>query len=106
VIRNVFHEQLRARRREARHRQAGTLAAESAASATPLSHDGHGTMRDLARGLADLPPLLREALVLVGAEGLSHEEAASVCGVPVGTMKARVSRARSQLAAAIGYCPD
>jgi RNA polymerase sigma-70 factor (ECF subfamily) len=46
--------------------------------------------------------LLREALVLVGAQGLSHEEAAAICGVPVGTMKARVSRARRQLAVALG----
>ena len=41
--------------------------------------------------------VLREALVLVGAQELTHEEAAQICGVPVGTMKARVSRARSEL---------
>ena len=52
---------------------------------------------DLQRMLFLLPPLMREALVLVGAQELSHEEAASICGVPVGTMKARVSRARSML---------
>jgi RNA polymerase sigma-70 factor (ECF subfamily) len=103
VIRNVFHEQLRARRREAAHRREGTLAAEAAVAAAVAPQEGQGTMRDLARGLAALPPLLREALVLVGAQGLSHEEAAGVCGVPVGTMKARVSRARAQLAAAIGH---
>ena len=42
--------------------------------------------------------LLREALVLVGAQELTYEEAAAICCVPVGTMKARVSRARRQLA--------
>jgi RNA polymerase sigma-70 factor (ECF subfamily) len=55
-------------------------------------------MRDLTRALATLPPLLREAVLLVGAQGLSHEEAARICNVPVGTMKARVSRARKLLA--------
>lgn len=40
----------------------------------------------------------REALLLVGAEGLSYEEAAQVCGVAVGTIKSRVNRARSRLA--------
>jgi RNA polymerase sigma-70 factor (ECF subfamily) len=95
VIRNVFHEGLRARRREAAHRAAGVIAAEAAPP--PVPQDGRGEVRDLARALATLPPLLREALVLVGARGLSHEEAAAVCGVPVGTMKARVSRARRQL---------
>lgn len=96
VIRNVFHEQIRARRREARHREAGIIAAEAAPPAVP--QEGRGDMRDLARALAALPPLLREAVVLVGAQGLSHEAAAGVCGVPVGTMKARVSRGRRQLA--------
>ncbi|MBY0333739.1 MAG: sigma-70 family RNA polymerase sigma factor [Acetobacteraceae bacterium] len=98
VIRNVFHEQLRARRRETLHRRNGALDAQP----LPPPQDGHGTLSDLTQGLAALPPLLREALVLVGAEGLSQEEAAAICGVPVGTMKARVSRARRQLAAAMG----
>ena len=44
-----------------------------------------------------LPPLLREALILVAAQELTHEEAAAICGVPVGTMKARLSRARGLL---------
>jgi RNA polymerase sigma-70 factor, ECF subfamily len=32
------------------------------------------------------------------AEGLSYEDAARVCGVPVGTIKSRVNRARVRLA--------
>ena len=58
-------------------------------------------VRDLGQKLQRLPPLLREALILVGAQGLSYEEAAGICGVPAGTMKARVSRARRQLALAL-----
>jgi RNA polymerase sigma-70 factor (ECF subfamily) len=58
-------------------------------------------LAELERMLWELPPLLREALVLVGARGLGYEEAALVCQVPVGTMKARVSRARARLAKAI-----
>ena len=45
-----------------------------------------------------LSPQAREALVLVGAGGFSYEEAAGLCGCSVGTLKARVSRARKQLA--------
>jgi RNA polymerase sigma-70 factor (ECF subfamily) len=39
----------------------------------------------------------QEALLLVGAEGLSYEQAAEVCGVSVGTIKSRVNRARERL---------
>jgi RNA polymerase sigma-70 factor (ECF subfamily) len=33
----------------------------------------------------------------VGAQGLSYEEAARICGVAVGTIKSRVNRARVHL---------
>ncbi|MEL7029026.1 MAG: sigma factor-like helix-turn-helix DNA-binding protein, partial [Pseudomonadota bacterium] len=44
-----------------------------------------------------LPEEQREALVLVGAGGFSYDEAAETCGVAVGTIKSRVSRARGEL---------
>jgi RNA polymerase sigma-70 factor (ECF subfamily) len=94
ILRNTFYEQARRRRTEA-HALAQSFAEEEARDP---SQQGHVDLSDLQRGLFALTPTLREALVLVGAQGLSQEEAASVCGVPVGTMKARVSRARHQLA--------
>ena len=45
-----------------------------------------------------LPPAQREALILVAALELDIAEAASITGVPEGTVKARVSRARAALA--------
>lgn len=54
-------------------------------------------MRDFERAFRFLPPSQREALALVGASGFSYEEAAKVSGCAVGTMKSRVSRARTQL---------
>jgi RNA polymerase sigma-70 factor, ECF subfamily len=48
----------------------------------------------------------REALVLVAAQGLSYEEAAAVRGVPVGTIKSRVNRARHRLAELLGLDGD
>jgi RNA polymerase sigma-70 factor (ECF subfamily) len=54
-------------------------------------------MRDFERAFRKLPPSQREALALVGASGFSYEEAANVSGCAVGTMKSRVSRARSHL---------
>ena len=94
IQRNAFYEQARRRRRETR------VLSEQVADAGSHAPEAHrrGDLSDLSRLLWTLPPLLREALVLVGAQELSHEEAAAICGVPIGTMKARVSRARGQLA--------
>ena len=38
-----------------------------------------------------------EFLILVGAAGLSYEEAADICGCALGTIKSRVNRARARL---------
>jgi predicted DNA-binding protein (UPF0251 family) len=54
-------------------------------------------MADLRRALTQITPEQREALILVGAGGLSYEEAAKVCGCAVGTVKSRVARARQAL---------
>ena len=45
----------------------------------------------------------REAILLVAAEGLSYEQAAAICEVPVGTIKSRVNRARARLAELLGH---
>jgi RNA polymerase sigma-70 factor (ECF subfamily) len=92
ILRNAFYEQTRRRRRED---AAMALHAQTAGAGL---QDHHGDIADLSQMLWALPPLLREALVLVGAQEMTHEEAASICGVPIGTMRARVSRARQQLA--------
>ena len=55
------------------------------------------TMATLQQGLAQLPDELREALVLVTMEGMSYEQAAEISGIPVGTAKNRVFRARRML---------
>jgi RNA polymerase sigma-70 factor (ECF subfamily) len=55
----------------------------------------------LRAALDDLPPEHREALVMVGAAGLSYEEAAEIAGCALGTIKSRVNRARNRLAEAL-----
>ena len=93
VLRNTFRENWRRAKREREHREASPPDMPPPASEQETAHE----IRDLARALSRLSPALREALVLVAARGLSHEEAAAICNVPVGTMKARVSRARRAL---------
>ena len=57
--------------------------------------------RALERALASLPDEFREAVVLCDIAGLGAGEAAELLGVPAGTVKSRVFRARALLAAAL-----
>ncbi|CAB3670178.1 sigma-70 family RNA polymerase sigma factor [Trinickia soli] len=59
-------------------------------------------LRDLQRALYHLPLEQREVLLLVGVEELSYQEAASVLGVPIGTVMSRLSRAREHLRLLLG----
>ena len=45
----------------------------------------------------------REALLLVGVERFSYEEAAEICGGVLGTIKSRVNRARTRLAHLLSF---
>jgi RNA polymerase sigma-70 factor, ECF subfamily len=51
----------------------------------------------LERALADLPEGLRAAVLLVDVEGLEYREAAEALGIPVGTVRSRLFRARQLL---------
>jgi RNA polymerase sigma-70 factor (ECF subfamily) len=53
--------------------------------------------RDLERALADLPEGQRDAVLLIGLEGMNYAEAASALDVPIGTLRSRVSRGREAL---------
>lgn len=58
----------------------------------------------IQRSLDQLTPAYREVVVLVDIEGLSYEEASIAAGVPVGTVKSRLARARLQMRASLqGY---
>jgi RNA polymerase sigma-70 factor (ECF subfamily) len=66
---------------------------------TQPSQNAHLEFEEFRGALEKLPQDQREALILVGASGFSYEDAASICGCAVGTIKSRVNRARSKLAA-------
>ena len=53
--------------------------------------------RDLHRAFARLSGPDRNVLALVGAEGMSYQDAAEVLDVPIGTVRSRLSRARNRL---------
>ncbi len=93
ILRNEFYSQVRKRVHEVRD-QDGIYTQKLSTNPSQLSALD---MRDFQRALEKLPHDQREAIILVGASGFSYEEAAAICECAVGTIKSRVSRARSKL---------
>ena len=94
ILRNLFRSDYRKRRREVEDADgsyAKTLKTQPAQGA-------HLEFEEFRTALDKLPQDQREALILVGASGFSYEDAASICGCAVGTIKSRVNRARTRLA--------
>ena len=54
-------------------------------------------LRDLERALACLPDDQRQVILLVGLEGMRYEEVATILGIPIGTVRSRLSRGRDML---------
>jgi len=97
ILKNRFYSVLRKHKREVEDAD-GALAAKLA---TPADQPGHMDFKDFQHALGSLPAEQKMALILVGASGFSHEEAAQICGCAIGTIKSRVNRARNRLASAL-----
>jgi RNA polymerase sigma-70 factor, ECF subfamily len=98
ILRNTYFSELRGRRREVEDVDGKKTASLSVA---PAQQD-HVDIQDFRKVLSLLPADQREALVLVGAVGMSYEEAAEVAQCAVGTIKSRVNRARIKLTDMLG----
>jgi RNA polymerase sigma-70 factor (ECF subfamily) len=94
ILRNTFYSERRKARREVADSE-GVLTEQIAEKP---SHDGRLALADFRRAFEKLPDEQREALILVGAEGFSYEDAAAMCGCAVGTIKSRANRGRRRLA--------
>jgi RNA polymerase sigma-70 factor (ECF subfamily) len=93
IMRNRFYSDLRTQRRRP------AALDDAAVAPLPAIDNPEATLalKELSSALWKLSPQAREALILVGAGGFSYEEAARLCDCSVGTLKARVSRARKHL---------
>jgi RNA polymerase sigma-70 factor, ECF subfamily len=54
-------------------------------------------LQEAHRALGQLPEEQRQTILLIGLEGMSYEEAADICAVPIGTIRSRLSRGRASL---------
>jgi RNA polymerase sigma-70 factor, ECF subfamily len=86
------------------NREGGKIDVEDVAAVLVANTDPTASrqLRELERGLARLPLEQRESILLVGLEGLRYDEAAAVLGVPIGTVRSRLSRGREALRKLMG----
>lgn len=94
ILRNTFYSA----RRKVRREVSDTDGIYAAQLSTRPDHDGRLALNDFRKAFDLLPDEQREALILVGASGFSYEEAATMTGVAVGTVKSRANRGRRRLA--------
>lgn len=95
IMRNCYLSDLRRRRHEVEDADGCYSEALRAAP----EQEGHLEYREFCSALRAIPFDQREALMLVGAAGLSYEDTATLCQTTTGTIKSRINRARSRLAA-------
>ena len=97
IARRVVVDQIR--RNQARPRTTSKVDLEGLLD-TPHNAARFEDVIEVRMLLDGLEPDRRDALVLTQVLGLSYDEAAEVCGCPLGTIRSRVARARSDMIAA------
>ena len=102
ILRNQFYTTVR---KNARMVNVEPEFIERALTVAPSQQD-RLHVDDVARALQKLNPEQREVLMLVGANGVPYEEAAQIIGCAVGTIKSRLARGRTALAALLAEPTD
>lgn len=94
VMHNIFIDQVRSKGRKPNH-----VPFEDAGQSLPVAGGQfeHVQLREYEAMLQKLPVEQRTVLLLVALEGQSYEDTAAITGVPIGTVKSRLSRARRTL---------
>lgn len=97
IARQVMIDSIRHGGRKAKVLEGYGQEAEQAEDAPTM----RGESEDAEAALGSLSPPLREAVVLVVMQGMAYGEAAEILGVPVGTVKSRISAAMEKMREAI-----
>ncbi len=102
ILKNVFRND----KRRAQHDMAYRSGLErDVPLVSPAQQHNHLVLSEVQQAFLQLTEDHREVLMLIAVEGLRYEEAASILNISVGTVKSRLSRARTALRALIDI-PD
>jgi RNA polymerase sigma-70 factor (ECF subfamily) len=93
IMRNAFYTRLKDNKRET----PGSADCISGNPARDATQEWSARGREIADAIQRLPREQREVVMLIGVLGVSYEEAASICGCAIGTVKSRLNRARLRL---------
>ena len=105
IARNVLRWHWRASRDADNRAGVGQAAAEDPWDAVIDRLDGAARSRALLAAVRALPPAERDVLLLVAWEQLTPAQAAAALGVPQGTARSRLHRARTALRLALATDP-
>ena len=97
IMHHIFVDQLRKVKRRA---EVVVLTLDdSEAMASPAQQAENLASREIVDALQAIGADRRAALLMVGIEGFSYAEAASILGIPAGTLMSRIARGREELRA-------
>ena len=102
ILHNVFAGD---RRKLARRPAVVPIAGEAWHLAGLANQVSRVELGELDRAIATLPEHQRITLLLISLQGMAYGEAAQIMGVPVGTIRSRLSRARHSLQQLLGTAP-
>ena len=90
------------RRKLARSPEVVPIDSEAWHLAVPPNQELRVQLGELDRAIATLPEHQRMTLLLVALQGMAYREAAQIIGVPLGTIRSRLWRARHSLQELLG----
>lgn len=97
IVHNIFLDGTRRTKRTREFATAVTSMDQGNGNVTRPNQFHRIELMDISKALAALPAAQRSTLLLIALQGLSYEETAKITGVPVGTVRSRLSRGRSAL---------
>ena len=85
-------------------REGTAIPVEEVAGALPVAATVFDSLqlRDLNRAIGRLPDEQRQVILLVSLEGMRYEEVTEILGIPIGTVRSRLSRGRETLRVLMG----